>query len=151
MNKLLLVLACLGLLACDGFQQQDKDVHIPEGLGRRDEMRFKQYMVQGKQLYLANCASCHKADGSGMQRLYPPLAKADYLADNLNQSICMIRTGYNDPLTVNDVDYNMTMPAFEKLSPLEIAEIMTYVGNKWGNELGFLEVNDVERILANCE
>lgn len=151
MNRLLIILCCLSLFACDGFQQQEQDVHIPEGMGRRDEMRFKQYMVQGKRIYLSKCASCHKADGSGMQKLYPPLAKADYLAKNLDKSICMIRTGYSDPIVVNGIEYDMAMPPFKKLSPLEIAEVMTYIGNKWGNKMGFIEVNKVERTLQNCQ
>lgn len=151
MNRLILILGLFGLFACDGFEQQDKDIHIPPNLGRRDEMRFKQYLVQGKKIYLSKCSSCHLANGKGMQRLYPPLAKADYLTRNLDKSICMVRTGYTEPITVNGVEYNMTMPEFKKLSPLEIAEVMTYIGNKWGNKIGFIEVNKVERVLRNCE
>ena len=151
MNKLVIILILFGLFACDGFEQQEKDVHIPEGMGRRDEMRFKQYLVQGKRIYLSKCASCHKADGTGMQKLYPPLAKADYLLNNLDKSICMVRSGYTEPLIVNGIEYNMTMPEFKKLSPLELAEVMTYIGNKWGNKMGFIEVNQVERTLRNCK
>ncbi|MFZ9046412.1 MAG: c-type cytochrome [Cyclobacteriaceae bacterium] len=150
MNKLVLVFMLAGLFACDGFEQQGKDVYIPEGMGRRDEMRFKQYMVQGKRIYLSQCASCHKADGTGMQKLYPPLAKADYLLNNLDKSICMVQNGYTEPLTVNGTEYNMMMPEFKKLSSLEVAEVMTYIGNKWGNKMGFIEVNQVERTLRDC-
>lgn len=147
---LIVLLLWVGLNGCEGVQQTAADVYLPPELGRRDLIRFKQYMVQGKQLYLTHCSSCHKADGSGMQRLYPPLAKADFLSKNLSLSICMIRQGNTDPITVNDINYDIIMPKFDKLSPLEIAEIVTYIGNKWGNQMGFIEVNQVEKVLQKC-
>jgi cytochrome c551 len=149
-NSIVLVLGLLTLFSCGGLEQKEADVFIPDNLSRRDEMRFKQYMVEGKKIYLAKCGNCHMSNGQGMQRLYPPLAKADFLKNNLAQSICMVRTGYTTPLTINGIEYNQVMPEFKKLSALEIAEVMTYIGNKWGNQMGFIDVNKVQQSLKNC-
>ncbi len=138
-NVILAVL--LGIMVGCGIDRpQEKGVYTPPNLDRRDAIRFKQYLVNGKKTYLAQCSNCHQTDGSGLQKLYPPLAKADFLSKNLSKSICIVQNGYDDPLIVNGVEYNMVMPAFQQLTPIEIAEVMTYIGNKWGNELGFIQV-----------
>jgi cytochrome c551 len=150
-NKLLLVALTIWVTACGVPNQQESDVNIPDNLSRRDEIRFKQYLIKGKEMYLALCSNCHQSNGQGMERLYPPLANADFLNKNLATSVCMIKNGYAKPMMVNGVDYNMVMPAFGTLSPLEIAEITTYIGNKWGNKVGFIQVNQVENYLKNCD
>lgn len=151
LNKLLICGLVVWVGACGISSQREKDINIPEGLDRRDELRFKQYLIAGKQLYLAQCSNCHQPGGEGLGALYPPLAKSDYLAQNLSKSVCMIKNGASGPMTVNGVEYNMVMPGVPQLTPLEIAEITTYIGNKWGNKIGFVQVNDVEKILQNCE
>ena len=150
-SRLLLLSLVIWIFACGVGSQQDSDVHIPEGLDRRDELRFRQYLITGKQIYLAQCSNCHQPNGQGLEALYPPLAKSDFFVNNLAKSICMIKNGYSGPLTVNGTEYNMVMPALAHLTPLEIAEITTYIGNKWGNKVGFVQVNDVEKILQDCE
>jgi cytochrome c551 len=150
MNKVLLFVFIGLFFSCSGLEKKEEDVHVPADLSRRDEIRFKQYMLEGKKIYLAKCGNCHMVDGNGLQRLYPPLAKADFLVTNMDLSICMVRNGYKDPLTINGVEYTQVMPEFQELSSLEIAEVMTYIGNKWGNKSGFIEVNQVQQVLQNC-
>lgn len=91
------------------------------------------------------------AGGEGMQRLYPPIAKSDFIKDKLHRVACIIRAGQSGSIIVNGIEYNMKMPGIPELTPLEIAEIVTYIGNSWGNQEGFFSILDVNAALRNCE
>ena len=114
-------------------------------------VKLDQYMVEGQQLYVQYCANCHQSNGEGLGELYPPLAKSDYLQNSVDGAACIIKYGMSGSLTVNGVEYNQPMPGFKSLSPLEIAELITYITNSWGNDNGLTDVLAVESYLANCE
>ncbi|MDH5610023.1 MAG: cytochrome c [Cyclobacteriaceae bacterium] len=141
--------ACLLGVACSGPEKKE-GVYFPEKLDRRDKMRYQQYLVRGKELYMLHCSNCHQADGKGLAKLYPPLAKSDYLMADLNRAACTIKFGNAESITVNGVKFNMMMPGMETLTALEIAEIMTFVTNSWGNENGFVTTREVQGYLENC-
>ncbi|MEO1097143.1 MAG: cytochrome c, partial [Bacteroidota bacterium] len=63
---------------------------------------------------------------------------------------CNIRNGLNGPITVNGIEYNQAMSANYNLTPLEIAEITTYMYNSWGRSDGLISVLEVEKYLKNC-
>ena len=52
---------------------------------------------------------------------------------------------------VNDVQFNLEMPGLPDLTPLEIAEIVTYVNNTWGDQKGLYDVKAAEKALRSCE
>ena len=114
-------------------------------------MKFDQYYVQGEQLYIKNCSNCHQKEGTGLGLLYPPLKNSDYLVNNRNEVICLIKNGKSGELIVNGKSFNMVMPPMPSLTDLEIAEITTYIYNEWGNNQGLIDVNEVSAILAKCD
>ncbi|HEX5168243.1 MAG TPA: cytochrome c, partial [Cyclobacteriaceae bacterium] len=66
---------------------------------------------RGKQLYEELCVTCHLAEGTGTEGIFPPLAKADYLAKNRDGAIHAIKFGQEGEIKVNGVVYNSMMPA----------------------------------------
>jgi cytochrome c551 len=112
--------------------------------------KFRQYYVQGEKLYLKHCSNCHQKDGTGLGLLYPPLANSDYLTQNFDSVICMIRYGRSGPIIVNGETFDQPMPPLPTLGDLEIAEIATYIYNTWGNERGIIQVTDASAILGRC-
>lgn len=114
-------------------------------------VKFDQYYVQGEQLYIKNCSNCHQKEGTGLGLLYPPLKNSDYLVNNRNEVICLIKNGKSGVLIVNGKSFNMVMPPMPSLTDLEIAEITTYIYNEWGNNQGLIDVNEVSAILAKCD
>jgi cytochrome c551 len=113
--------------------------------------KFRQYFVHGEQLYIKHCSNCHQKNGTGLGRLYPPLKSADFVAQNSEKVICLIRYGKKGEVIVNGIQFNKPMPGVSSLSDLEVAEITTYISNNWGNERGMIEVKDVSKILAGCQ
>jgi len=119
--------------------------------GKNSSPKFNQYYVQGESLYLRHCSNCHQKDGSGLRRVYPPLNTSDYMQQNFEAVICLIRYGKNGGLMINGQQFNQPMKGIASLSDLEIAEITTYIYNTWTHEKGLVEVKDVSVILNNCQ
>lgn len=115
-----------------------------------EAIKFDQYMFQGKQLYMAHCLNCHQKDGSGLGKLIPPL-KSDFVSKQKELAICGIKHGMQGPIEVNGITYDGIMPNNPRLTPLEIAEIMTYVSNSWGNKYGMVNTSDVKSALDSCK
>ena len=149
LNKLFYVIAVTWVIGCTPGAESS-GVFIPDDLDRRERTRYLQYVVEGKKLYTTHCSNCHQKDGSGLGKLYPPLAKSDYLLADMNRSICISKNGMSGPILVNGQQYNIAMPEMGKLSALEIAEILTYTTNSWGNQHGFVGVQQVQEALKNC-
>ncbi|WP_421890940.1 c-type cytochrome [Marinoscillum sp.] len=141
----------LTILVSSCGSSPNKQTADEEPMDRRTEIRLTQYMVQGKSLYQTYCSNCHQADGTGLAKLYPPLAGSDYLMADLKEAACLIKNGKTGEIMVNGVSYNQMMPANTNLTPIEIAEIITYISNSWGNKAGISATRDVTRWLKNCE
>ncbi|MEM7101945.1 MAG: cytochrome c [Bacteroidota bacterium] len=105
---------------------------------------------QGKNLYETNCQNCHQADGQALAGLIPPLAGSDYLVKNKDQLACIIRHGLEGEILVNGVTYNQPMPANNLLTEIQIANIINYINNEWGNKNGYTSYEDVIEKLKNC-
>lgn len=115
------------------------------------DTKFQQYYVQGEQLYLKNCANCHQKKGEGLGRVFPPLNQSDYMEDNFEEVLCLMKYGKNGEIVVNGKKYNKEMKGIASLTELEIAEIATYIYNTWSHQRGIVEIPTVESALKKCE
>ncbi len=93
---------------------------------------FAEQMKQGKQLYMQTCFACHQSNGQGIAGAFPPLAKSDYLNADTDRAINAVIHGLTGEITVNGNKYNSVMTS-QNLTDEEIADVMTYVYNNWGN------------------
>jgi len=89
---------------------------------------------RGKEVYTNNCMSCHMENGQGVEALYPPVAKADYLMKDPKKAIGIILNGQNEEIVVNGKKYVTMMPAQNYLSDQQIADVINYTCNTWGNK-----------------
>ncbi|RFS16826.1 cytochrome c [Emticicia sp. C21] len=111
-----------------------------------EKVKLEQYYIGGKEIFETNCANCHQKDGKGLQNLYPPIAGSDYLKDK-SAVILAIKNGLVGEIKVNGKTYNQPMPANSHLQNLDIAEVVTYIYNEWGNEQKITTVEEVEKVL----
>lgn len=112
---------------------------------------FSKSENQTAALYQQNCANCHMTDGTGLKSLYPPLAGADYLSQFETKLPCIIKHGIQGELFVNGKQYNQVMPANEDLSDIDIANLVNYIRNEWGNKHPHIPLKKVQSILKECE
>jgi mono/diheme cytochrome c family protein len=106
--------------------------------------------ADGERLYRQHCANCHGNQGEGLGALIPPLAQADYLKQHWETTPCLIKNGLNDTIVVNGKMYDQPMPVNAKLSDIEIANILNFIGNSWGNQLPIQQLNNVRTQLGKC-
>ena len=97
------------------------------------EDSLQQSMKRGEAVYIAACASCHMPAGEGLESVFPPLAKTTYLK-NQQRAIGIILHGQEGEITVNGKKYNTPMAALPQLTDTEIADVLNYVSNSWGNK-----------------
>lgn len=94
-----------------------------------------QSITRGKELYTTYCQNCHMEDGKGQAGVFPPLAKADYLKKApVNKIIELVLKGQTGEITVNGTKYNAQMLAMDYLSDAQIADVLNYAYNSWGNK-----------------
>lgn len=89
---------------------------------------------RGKELYTTHCQNCHMADGKGTAGVFPPLAKTDFLKKPAKAWIDLVLKGQMGEVTVNGEKYNGVMPAQNYLTDEQIADILNYARNSWGNK-----------------
>lgn len=114
-------------------------------------INYKRYYVNGKRIYENNCQSCHGADGKGLGTLYPPLTDSSYLKVNRNKLACIIRNGQVGEVKINNIVYDGVMPSNEKLADIDIAQVIVYVTNSFGNKQGFYDVENATIDLKYCK
>ena len=97
-----------------------------KALSMEERMKF------GKDKFMATCSACHQANGQGIEGAFPPLANSDYLNADVNRAIDIVLHGKTGEITVNGKKYNSVMTA-QALTDEEVANVLTYVYNSWGN------------------
>ncbi len=88
---------------------------------------------RGKDVYTTYCMSCHMENGEGMEGVFPPVAKSDYLMADKKRSIHQTIYGVSGEIVVNGKTYNGDMPGYD-LSDEEISDVLNYIRNSWGNK-----------------
>lgn len=101
-------------------------------------------IAAGEIIFKQNCAACHQPSGQGIPGAFPPLAKSDFLNQNLDQAIDIVSNGREGTITVNKQTYNGVMPKLQ-LSDEQVANVLTFVRNQWGNQGGEVTPAQVQK------
>ena len=88
-------------------------------------------MTAGEKVYKSNCTVCHKDAGTGMPPAFPSLVGSPVVTGDPATQIAQIISGKN------------AMPPFGHLSDQDIAAVVTYTRNSWGNDTGVVQPADV--------
>lgn len=120
MKKLVFIISlCFITLSLLSFQKQPFDL--------------KASIARGHEVYIAYCVSCHMDTGLGIEGIYPPLAKSDYLMADKNRAVLQVLHGVTGEIVVNGVTYNSEMTGFD-LTDQEASDVVNYIRNSWGNK-----------------
>ncbi|HEY5615335.1 MAG TPA: cytochrome c [Bacteroidota bacterium] len=104
-------------------------------------------VVNGAQVFIGVCQTCHQATGLGVPGQYPPLAGSDWLIRDIETPIRIVLYGIEGPITVKGSSYNNQMTPFhDKLTDDEIAAVLTHARSAWGNDASPVKPEDVEAI-----
>jgi glucose/arabinose dehydrogenase/mono/diheme cytochrome c family protein len=101
----------------------------------------------GRALYQRTCFLCHQINGQGMPRVYPPLAKSDFLLGDTPRAIRILCEGLSGEITVNSKKFDGVMPPVT-LNDQEVADVLNYVRNSWGNQGESVTADTVKEVRA---
>ena len=99
-------------------------------------------IARGKAVFENTCLACHQADASGVPNLAPPLIKTSFVLGDKTKLINIILNGLKD-VEIDGERYDNPMPAFDYLTDTEVAEVLTYVRNNFGNKAGVVKAEEV--------
>jgi cytochrome c len=126
--------ACIFINACINEQQ----------------LSYGRYYMNGKNLYERTCQNCHNVDGKGLGMLIPPLTDSVFLKQNKNRLACMIKYGLNEKVIIHNKTYKEKMLPNDQLSDIDIAQLVVYITNSFGNNQGFYDVSEAHDDLMKC-
>jgi nitrite reductase (NO-forming) len=123
--------------AIQSITSKRKEAVIPE-------RTLPERLKLGKILFEGNCAACHQQNGEGLGDIFPPVAASDYLMARKDKGAGIILHGLSGKITVNGKVYDGVMPQMQ-LKDDEIASILTYVRNSWGNKGDLVNAAEVSK------
>ena len=107
-------------------------------------------LLRGKALFEQNCALCHNPDGLGKPAQAPPLAGSEWvLAVGANRLIRIPQVGLSGPIEVKGQVWNLPMAPMGAMYPDEdLAAVLSYIRNAWGNKAPIVTVEQVKKVRA---
>ncbi len=106
-------------------------------------------IAQGRKLFIGNCAACHQVTGLGQPGVYPPLAGSEWVLGAPNRLVTIVLNGLQGPVHVKGLVFNGAMPTWAPvLKDAQLAAILTYVRQEWGNKAGPIAVEGVAALRA---
>jgi mono/diheme cytochrome c family protein len=115
---------------------------MPDLTAMGPEEQRSYLMALGKTVYETGgsggipCSTCHQLDGRGTSGAFPPLVGQREIMGECGQHATYVIKGLTGKIRVNGIVYNGAMPAQPNLSDLEVAAVITYERNSWGNDYG---------------
>ncbi|MBL7872217.1 MAG: cytochrome c [Cyclobacteriaceae bacterium] len=125
-------LICFSSISFFSFQQKQK-------------FNIEASIARGKEVYNTYCMSCHQDQGTGIEDIYPPLAKSDYLMADKGRSIIQTLYGVTGAITVNGKVYNTDMMGFD-LSDQEVSDVLNYVRNSFNGKSAAVTPEEVNAV-----
>jgi mono/diheme cytochrome c family protein len=114
---------------------------------------LKASMERGKKVYETYCLACHQPDGTGVPNLNPPLVKTKWVLGDKKQLAKIILKGLKGgEIEIEGDQFHNPMPPQESvLSDKEIADVLTYVRNSFGNKASLVTAAEVKAVRATSK
>jgi mono/diheme cytochrome c family protein len=104
-------------------------------------------VTRGKQVYLEQCLACHQADAGGVPGMNPPLIKTKQILGEKTALIKIVLNGMQG-VQIDGEDYHGVMAPHPDLTDQQIADVLTYVRNSFGNKASAVTAAQVKNVRA---
>jgi mono/diheme cytochrome c family protein len=112
----------------------------------QSKVTVSQSLKDGEAVYKKYCISCHQGDGGGVPHMAPPLIKTEYVLGDKEGMIKIVLNGLKG-VEINGETYNNPMPPLGSvLKDKEIADVLSYVRNSFGNKASIVSAADVNKV-----
>jgi mono/diheme cytochrome c family protein len=126
--------------------QMEKRKALPH-LKTPDEINdnlYKGKAIPGEKVYSTYCASCHQRNGKGDGNRFPPLAGSEWVSGDKKRLMKVVLNGLNEKIEVSGKPYNSLMPAHSFLNDQDLAEVLTFIRTKFGNNSTGVSASEVK-------
>lgn len=106
---------------------------------------------RGKKVYAEQCMVCHMADAGGVQNMNPPLIKTKFVLGDKTTLVQVVLKGMNGEVDIEGNTYPNVMAPHADLSDQQIADVLTYVRNNFGNKAKAITATEVKVIRAKTK
>ncbi|HEV2832328.1 MAG TPA: cytochrome c [Hanamia sp.] len=106
---------------------------------------------RGKLVYASYCLTCHQADGGGVPNLNPPLIQTSYVLGNKDRLINVILNGFTEHVDIDGESYSNNMPPLNALKDQQVADVLTYIRNNFGNKASAVSSAEVQKVRRNAK
>ena len=103
----------------------------------------------GQKLYGRHCLPCHQADGRGVPNMQPAIAGGTWVKGDAKALALFVMTGGFDSAQRKDSENGNVMPPFRQLADEELAQILTYIREKFGPGASPVSTADVAAARAS--
>lgn len=145
--KIMTIFAMMtSLIACGGGEKpaDNKSAAAPKTAAQGDEKAAR--LKNGKKLYLTHCSACHMPKGDGIPGLNPPLIETDWVTGDKDRIIGIVLNGLHEEIEVNGQKYSGPMAALPYLKDNEVADILTYVRERFGKGASAVSPEEVAKV-----
>jgi mono/diheme cytochrome c family protein len=97
----------------------------------------------GQLLYNKHCLTCHQADGGGVPNMQPAIAGGTWVKGDARALAMFVMSGGFDSASRKDSDVGNVMPPFRQLENADLAAILTYIRQKFGDGGSPVSAEDV--------
>lgn len=113
-----------------------------------DDNLEKGIAVGGEKIFNVYCAACHQNDGKGASGRFPPLAGTDWVTGDKKRLIGIVLNGLEGSIVVNGETYINAMPQHGFLNDEEVAKVLTYIRQNFGNKASEVTTEEVSKVRA---
>ncbi|PUZ20705.1 Cytochrome c, mono-and diheme variants [Chitinophaga costaii] len=104
---------------------------------------------RGKAVYTQYCLTCHQVDGGGVPRMNPPLIGTDYVKGDNVRLIKVVLQGFSEKVEIEGDTYSNTMAPHNFLTDQQVADVLTYIRNSFGNKVKGIQPAQVQQVRAS--
>ena len=97
-------------------------------------------------MYSLTCLACHQANGSGVPNLNPPLKQTNWVLGDKDSLITILLNGMNEEIEIDGEYFSNTMPSQAALKDEQIADVLTYIRNSFGNKADAVTAEEVKKL-----
>jgi len=144
-----------GEVFANGYPKRSADVYVDKIASwvMQDKELMASYQ-KGRDLYGTSCGACHQPHGKGLENMAPSLVKSDWVNGSISRLIGVAVHGLSGPIKVNGIpvkDVPPIMPPHSYMKDEQLADILTYVRNAWGNRGEPVQTDHISKYKAAHE
>jgi len=111
----------------------------------------KATMDRGKVVYDKVCLNCHMDNGMGVPRMNPSLVKSKYVLGTKTKMIRIVLRGSEEFQGDPEREFKNTMAAIPNLTDQELADVLTFIRNSYGNKATVVTSGDVKYVKSKMK